>query len=81
MATIEQSEMLALEEPSAEAAKHWIGGQWLDSGVHRESMNPATGEVIGKYVKGGRKEAERGFAGLPRDGLERQSEAACPRAQ
>ena len=58
MATIKQSEILALEEPSAEAAKHWIGGQWLDSGERRESINPATGEVIGKYVRGGRKEAE-----------------------
>ncbi|MGH9902760.1 MAG: aldehyde dehydrogenase family protein, partial [Pyrinomonadaceae bacterium] len=37
---------------------HWIGGQWLDSGEHLESINPATGEVIGSYAKGGRKEAE-----------------------
>ena len=37
---------------------HWIGGQWLNSGEHRESINPATGEVIGSYAKGGRKEAE-----------------------
>ena len=37
---------------------HWIGGQWLDSGERRESINPATGEVIGSYVNGGRKEAE-----------------------
>jgi betaine-aldehyde dehydrogenase len=37
---------------------HWIGGQWLDSGAHRESINPATGEVIGSYAKGGSKEAE-----------------------
>lgn len=37
---------------------HWIGGQWLDSGEHGESINPATGEVIGSYANGGRKEAE-----------------------
>jgi len=37
---------------------HWIGGQWLDSGEHRESINPATGEVIGNDATGGRKEAE-----------------------
>jgi len=36
----------------------WIGGQWLDSGERRESINPATGEVIVPYAKGGRKEAE-----------------------
>lgn len=49
MATSKQTELLAREEPSSETAKHWIGGQWLDSGEHRESINPATGEVIGSY--------------------------------
>ena len=58
MATIKQTELLAREEPSGGTAMHWIGGQWLDSGEHRESINPATGEVIGSYAKGGRKEAE-----------------------
>jgi betaine-aldehyde dehydrogenase len=37
---------------------HWIDGQWLDSGEHRESINPATGEIIGSYAYGRRKEAE-----------------------
>ncbi|HEX6943555.1 MAG TPA: aldehyde dehydrogenase family protein [Gemmatimonadaceae bacterium] len=37
---------------------HWIGGHWLDSGEHLQSTDPATGKVIGSYVKGGRKEAE-----------------------
>lgn len=49
-------------EPSAPAsgriAMHWIGGQWLDSGKRGESINPATGEAIGGYAAGGRKEAE-----------------------
>jgi betaine-aldehyde dehydrogenase len=58
MATIEQTELSAREEPSGGTAMHWIGGQWLDSGEHRESINPATGEVIGSYAMGGRKEAE-----------------------
>ena len=58
MATINQKELLAPEELSSGIAMHWIGGQWLDSGEHRESINPATGEVIGSYAKGGRKEAE-----------------------
>lgn len=35
-----------------EIAIHWIGGEWLDSGEHRESINPATGEVIGSYAMG-----------------------------
>lgn len=58
MATIKQTELLAREEPSGVTAMHWIGGQWLDSGEQQESINPATGEVIGSYAKGGRKEAE-----------------------
>ena len=58
METIAQTERLAQVEPNGEIALHWIGGQWLDSGEHRESINPATGEVIGSYVNGGRKEAE-----------------------
>ncbi len=58
MATINQRELLAPEGPSGGTARHWIGGQWLDSGEHRESINPATGEVIGSYAKGGRREAE-----------------------
>jgi acyl-CoA reductase-like NAD-dependent aldehyde dehydrogenase len=39
-------------------AMHWIGGEWLDSGERRESINPATSEAIGSYVLAGRKETE-----------------------
>ena len=58
MATINQTVVSAPDELSPGTAMHWIGGRWLDSGEHRESINPATGEVIGTYAKGGRKEAE-----------------------
>jgi betaine-aldehyde dehydrogenase len=58
MATIKRTEQPARAEPSGGTARHWIGGRWLDSGEHRESINPATGEVIGSYAKGGREEAE-----------------------
>lgn len=44
MAPIKQTKLLAREEASDGTAMHWIGGQWLDSGEHRESINPATGE-------------------------------------
>ncbi|MET0648338.1 MAG: aldehyde dehydrogenase family protein [Pyrinomonadaceae bacterium] len=57
MSAIKQTELLARGEPSRGNAAHWIGGWWLDSGEHRESINPATGEVIGSYAMGGRKEA------------------------
>jgi betaine-aldehyde dehydrogenase len=37
---------------------HWIDGQWIDSDEHRDSVNPATGEVIGSFAMGGPKEAQ-----------------------
>jgi acyl-CoA reductase-like NAD-dependent aldehyde dehydrogenase len=58
MATIKQTERSARGAPSGGTARHWIGGQWLDSTESRESINPATGKVIGSYAYGGRKEAE-----------------------
>jgi acyl-CoA reductase-like NAD-dependent aldehyde dehydrogenase len=39
-------------------ACHWIDGEWHDSGPERESINPATGEVIGHYNDGGAEEAQ-----------------------
>jgi betaine-aldehyde dehydrogenase len=39
-------------------AMHWIDGKWVDSDEHRDSVNPATGEVIGSYAMGGPKEAQ-----------------------
>jgi betaine-aldehyde dehydrogenase len=38
-------------------ALHWIDGQWLDSTQHRDSVNPATGDVIGTYADGSEREA------------------------
>lgn len=43
-------------------ALNWINGEWIDSNNHKESINPATGEVIGKYADGGKKEAELAIA-------------------
>ncbi len=34
------------------AAPLWIGGEWADTGQYRDSINPATDEVIGQYVMG-----------------------------
>jgi betaine-aldehyde dehydrogenase len=39
-------------------ATHWIGGRWVDAGQHRDSINPATGEVIGQYAAAGVAEAQ-----------------------
>jgi betaine-aldehyde dehydrogenase len=38
-------------------ARHWIGGAWIDSNNSLESINPATGEVIGTYADAGESEA------------------------
>jgi betaine-aldehyde dehydrogenase len=40
-------------------AKHWIGGQWIDSEKHGTSINPCTNEPIGLYADGGLKEAQQ----------------------
>jgi betaine-aldehyde dehydrogenase len=38
-------------------ALNWINNQWVDSNNHKESFNPATGDVIGKYADSGKQEA------------------------
>jgi betaine-aldehyde dehydrogenase len=49
---------LTSKQRTTALAKHWIGGKWVDSGQHNDSINPATGDVIGQYADGGRKEAD-----------------------
>lgn len=41
-------------------AQHWIGGEWVGSDAVAESINPASGEVLGQWYDGG--EAEAGAA-------------------
>ena len=38
-------------------ALNWINNKWADNKNYKESFNPATGEVIGKYADGGKQEA------------------------
>jgi betaine-aldehyde dehydrogenase len=47
-------------------ALHWIDGAWVDSAEHRDSVNPATGEVIGSYAMGAPEEAARAIAAARR---------------
>jgi hypothetical protein len=47
-------------------AGHWIAGEWIDSGEHHDSIDPATGEVIGQYAEAGPAEAERAIAAAKR---------------
>lgn len=39
-------------------ALHWINNQWVSSKNQKDSFDPATGEVTGKYADGGKQEAE-----------------------
>ncbi|KUY99856.1 MULTISPECIES: aldehyde dehydrogenase family protein [unclassified Burkholderia] len=47
-------------------ALHWIDGEWSDSPVHRNSFDPATGTVIGRYADGGEAEARAAVAAASR---------------
>ncbi len=35
----------------SEVAKHWIDGEWVGSGTVSESINPATGAVLGRWAE------------------------------
>jgi betaine-aldehyde dehydrogenase len=39
-------------------ALHWIDGEWVDSAQHKDSLDPATGTVIGRYADAGESEAQ-----------------------
>lgn len=38
-------------------ARHWINGEWVQSDTVSDSINPATGEVLGQWYDGGEAEA------------------------
>jgi betaine-aldehyde dehydrogenase len=42
---------------SGNVAEHWIDGEWIRSDAVSESINPATGEVLGQWADGGEAEA------------------------
>lgn len=48
------------------SARHWIGGEWIGSGTELDSINPATGDVIGRYADAGAPEAELAIAAARR---------------
>jgi betaine-aldehyde dehydrogenase len=49
--------MTHAQEVSTRLARHWIDGKWVDSPQHGTSVNPATGEAIGRYADGNADEA------------------------
>ena len=42
----------------SEVARHWIGGEWVAGESTGESVNPASGEVLGTFADGGEAEAK-----------------------
>ena len=50
----------------SEIAKHWIDGEWLGSDTVSESINPATGAVLGRWADGGEAEARAAIAAARR---------------
>ena len=52
--------------PGADIAKHWIDGEWVGSDSVSESINPATGEVLGRWADGGEVEARAAVAAARR---------------
>jgi betaine-aldehyde dehydrogenase len=50
----------------SEIAEHWIGGTWVGSGIVKESVNPATGVVLGRWADGGEAEARAAIAAARR---------------
>ena len=50
----------------SEIAKHWINGEWTGSDTVSESINPATGAVLGRWPDGGEAEARAAIAAARR---------------
>ena len=42
-------------------ARHWINGEWMESGARKDSINPADGKAIGTYFDGGAEAAQAGI--------------------
>jgi betaine-aldehyde dehydrogenase len=48
---------IAVTGTTLTVAEHWIDGEWTGSDTVSESINPATGEVLGRWAGGGEAEA------------------------
>jgi betaine-aldehyde dehydrogenase len=53
-------------DTTAGVAQHWIDGEWVGSEIVSESINPATGEVLGRWADGGEVEARAAIAAARR---------------
>jgi len=51
-------------------SRHWIDGAWLESGQPGDSIDPATGEVIGRQFAAGPEEAQKAINAARRSFIE-----------
>lgn len=47
-------------------ALHWIDGAWIDADTQRDSFDPASGAIIGRYAEGGERVAGLAIAAAKR---------------
>jgi hypothetical protein len=53
MSAVIKKQVVTETGPRLATARHWIGGEWVDSDQHGDSINPATGpEVEALYRRG-----------------------------
>ncbi len=64
--TTEPALRRAIGDPVADVAEHWIDGEWIGSDTVSESINPATGDVLGRWADGGKAEARAAIAAARR---------------
>src|SRR5579871_499683 len=57
---------MAVTAMAPPVAEHWIDGEWTRSESISESINPATGEVLGRWADGGEAEARAAIAAARR---------------
>lgn len=72
--------MIAVKGAFMQHARHWIGGEWLDGAgdLTDDSLNPATGGLVGRYAVGGEAEVAAATAAA-RQAFEQGAWSASPR--
>ena len=55
-----------MTDTATAVAEHWIDGEWVGSDTVSESINPATGDVLGRWADGGETEARAAISAARR---------------
>ena len=51
-----------MDQETGLQARYWIDGEWVERGTPAESIDPATGEVTGRYTLAGASRAQAAVA-------------------